>query len=544
MASQRDGGDRGTNWLLGLLIGVLVGGIGVVVVSDRFGTDPAPVRSSDAPPSDAPSSAAPSPAASSRAATLDSCATTTPVKAVVVPVARPMVEAAATKACVDLDLVEAAGRDGVKASGDADLWVTDSSLWSYARATDPGAPTSIASSPIVGLATPTTALMLGNDDTLSWPALLSPDRPVRIGFHDPSATATGLLAAWPFLQAQRLISPVRFEALALTANSLSQPALIGSHVLDSPPERMVVFAGEYLVHPSNQVHVLRGKQGEPYLDFPAYNTSRDAAVRPVVGELVKRLASADVATFRADANLRDPDGTPEFDAALYGRAPHRIGLPGPQNAIKLYGLGASGSTPGRLLVLMDVSDSMGVLQADHKPLIDQVRSTALVAMATLYDHTSIGVWLYGTGVGGTAGHQQLVPITLLGTGRASIINKVQTIKVHRGSKSTLYESVLAGYRALQKAYDPAAAQSLVVFTNRDRDTTSGMSLESLITRLEAESDPSKPIRVMGVGFGERADVRGLQRVSDAMGGKSARVDGPVAMLGLFINMIGQVSAQG
>ena len=34
--------------------------------------------------------------------------------------------------------------------------------------------------------------------TFSWPSLLSKDRPVRIGFHDPSATATGLLAAWPF----------------------------------------------------------------------------------------------------------------------------------------------------------------------------------------------------------------------------------------------------------------------------------------------------------------------------------------------------------
>ncbi len=113
-----------------------------------------------------------------------------------------------------------------------------------------------------------------------------------------------------------------------------------------------------------------------------------------------------------------------------------------------------------------------------------------------------------------------------------------------GAHGYPYKSVLAGYRALQEDFDPAAAQSLVVFTNKDRDTTSGMSLPSLITRLEAESDPSKPIRVMGVGFGARADVRGLRRVSDAMGGKSARVNGPVAMLGLFINMIGQVSAQG
>ncbi len=274
MASHPDAGNRGTNWLLGLLIGVLVGGIGVVVAADRFGTD-------SASPHDDPSLAA-SPTSSAAA---DPCPERTHVKAVVVPVVRPLVEEAAARACVDLDLVEAAGRDGVKAGLDADLWVTDSSLWSAARPTDPGAATSIASSPIVGLATQTTALLLGHGDSLSWPTLLSPDRAVRIGFHDPSTTATGLLAAWPLLQAQRLVSPVRFEALALTAKSLSDPAIIGDNVVNSPPQRMVVFTGEYVAEPSNQVRVLRGKQGEPYLDFPAYNTSRDSAVRPVVGDL-------------------------------------------------------------------------------------------------------------------------------------------------------------------------------------------------------------------------------------------------------------------
>jgi hypothetical protein len=71
-----------------------------------------------------------------------------------------------------------------------------------------------------------------------------------------------------------------------------------------------------------------------------------------------------------------------------------------------------------------------------------------------------------------------------------------------------------------------------------------MSVDSLISQLKAESDPAKHIRVMGVGFGEHADVEGLKQISAEMGGTSARIQGPVPMLGLFITMVGQVAAQG
>jgi hypothetical protein len=66
----------------------------------------------------------------------------------------------------------------------------------------------------------------------------------------------------------------------------------------------------------------------------------------------------------------------------------------------------------------------------------------------------------------------------------------------------------------------------------------------LLADLEREADPDQRIRVMGVGFGPRADVSGLRRVSEQMGGVSVRVEGPVQMLGVFITMVGQVAAQG
>ncbi|MFN8193650.1 MAG: vWA domain-containing protein [Nocardioidaceae bacterium] len=515
----------GSTGILGLVIGVLVGGIGVFVAADRL----------DGSTSDDPTEPV---AAASSAPTLEGCEDTTAVSAVAPPVVVPMLQAAAADLCIELDVTEASGRDGVAASETTDLWVTDSSLWAAARKTDPGIATSIASSPIVGIADAETATQLGG--RISWPALMSKERSVRIGFHDPTSTATGLLAAWPFLKAQRDLSDIPYEALALTANALSQPAIVGDSVLASPPAKMVLFAGEYFATPSDSVRVLRGREGESYMDFPAYNLATDADARLAIADLVTRLASAEVAAERADAHLRDPDGTAEFDTAVFGEATRRMQLPNYRSTIKLYGLGASGSTPGRILVLLDVSAAMAEPQANGSPLMDQVRTTALVAMASLYDHTAVGIWLYD----GTEGHRELTPITSLGTGRKAIIEQVETIRATANPQGSLYETILAGYQALQTDYDPTAAQSLVVFTNSSADGSSGMTLRSLITQLKTQSDPDEHIRVMGVGFGQDADVDGLKEISAEMGGTSARVQGAVPMLGLFITMVGQVAAQG
>lgn len=530
MARHRDeDGSAGTNGLIGLLIGVLVGAVALFGAVKGFGGNGP--------------HASPSPG-SSASSDLSHCDTTTTVEVVATPVVVPLLSKAAGEACAELSLTQSQGRAGVDASEGVDLWVTDSSLWSAARKTPAGAGRSIASSPLVGVVNPSMSGHFGRSGMISWPTLLSPDRSTDLGFYDPSATATGLLAAWPVLRAQRELSTAPYEALALTANALTQPAAVGDPVLAAPPAKMLLFAGEYLVHPSATASVLRGQEGEPYLDFPAYDVATDPDTRAVVETMIDALASPDMADERAATQLREPDGTANFDTTALGTATERMPLPNKGSTIKLYGLSTSGSIPGRILVLLDVSESMGAVQPDGSRLFDTVRTNALLAMSTLLDHTSIGVWLYGTGVDGGKDIKELIPITSLGEGRDQIIKSVQGVDVVPGAQSATFDAILAGYHALQDGYDPAAAQSLVVFTNGAKDPGSKLSVQALITQLKKDSQPDQHIRVMGVGFGADADAGSLKEISHEIGGSSARVHDPVQMLGLFISMVGQVAAQG
>jgi hypothetical protein len=526
LARHRDGLGKYLPWWVGLLLGVLLGGVGVFVVITTVRGETTATGQSVVPTPDP----------------LQDCPSTTTVRAVAPGLLVPMLDEAAAAACLEVDLTQADGREGVRAGEDTDLWLTDSSLWVAARHADPGPGVSIASSPIVASVDPALADELGG--TLDWATLLDPQRTVRIGLHDPSATATGLLGAWPILKAQRDVSDVPFTALALTAGALAQPAAVGTEVLSAPPSRMVVLSGEYVADPSSSVGVVRGSPAEPYMDFPAYNVATDPGARQAVSALIRVLASSEMADARAQASLREADGTANFDTSRLGQAPRRMKQPNEGSTIKLYGLGASGSVRGRLLVALDVSRSMGAIQPDGKPLLDSVLSTALIAMNALYDHTSVGVWLFGTDVGGTTGHEELVPIAPLGENRKQIAAAVEKVKVSPTSTSTLYPTILDGYRYLQQGFDPGAAQSLVIFTDGQGARGSGLSLDELVTQLKAAEVPDQHIRVMGVGFGADARVRGLNRLSSEMGGASARVQGPVAMLGVFITMVGQVAAQG
>ncbi|MEZ5096723.1 MAG: VWA domain-containing protein [Nocardioides sp.] len=520
MARHRRGGRQSLLFgVAGVLLGLLAG-VGIVTLGTRGGE----------------------PAAANRDPAMAGCATTSAVRVVGPEVVRELVADRAAALCLTVDFVAAGGRRGVRASQDADLWVSDSRVWRYARAQDPGAGTSVASSPVVGVMAPDAAGELAPTGTLRWSRLLEADRSARLAFVDPAGTATGLMSAWPLLQAQRAVATKRLQALALTARALATPAFVGEDAVSTPDPGMLVFTGEYLAAASDTATVLRGETSEAYLDFPAYNVATAHETRVLVDSLIRQLASPSASPARAAARLREPDGTARFDTTGLGVAPPRLPLPGRTSSIKLYGLSASGSTPGRILALVDRSGSMAATQPDGTRVFDVVRSTALIAMSTLYDHSSVGVWLCSHD-DGHRGHRELVPVTSLGTGRQDIVDAVGSIDVASDPRTDLNRAVLDGYRSLQQTYDPASAQSIIVFTDGSPDR-GRLDLATLIHRLKAAQDPDKPIRIIGVAFGADARIAALRAMSDTVGGKSTRVNDPVQLLSVVITVIGETAAAG
>ncbi len=475
---------------------------------------------------------------------IDACENPTEIRVVAPAMLVDLMQSSAESACVDLAIVKADGRAGVRASEEpgVDLWISDSSMWAHARRVPlAGAVTSIASSPVVAVASPEMAAGLSKDGVFSWQSIAGLPDGANLAFQDPTGTATGLLSAWPVLKTLRAYDPVHFHGLALSAKALAGTTELAESDVAAPPANTVGLVAEYAVATGDAVTVMRGKEGEPFFDFPAYNQAEDAEKRAGVQRIIDVLASPASAEARADAQLRDPAGEATFDTAGLGTPGPRIPLPGPRDAISIFGLSASGSAVGRNLVAIDVSGSMAAIQPDGKMLFDTVRETSLVALSTLLDHTSVGLWAFGSEIDGPKDYRELEAVAPLGKNRDQLIGALRAARPIPTSGTGLYDTVLAGYRTLQRDFDPAAVTTLIVMTDGKNDEATGLNLPQLKKQLRRIKDPAKPIDFAGIGFGG-ADIAALDQISQITGGRVARVKDPVQLLGILISLIGETAA--
>ena len=278
------------------------------------------------------------------------------------------------------------------------------------------------------------------------------------------------------------------------------------------------------------------------MDFPAYNLSSGTSAEQPVKQLIATLASSEFAADRADLRLRNPDGTAEFDTTGLGEAGTTMRKPNRATAVRLYGLSASGSARGRSLVALDVSGSMATRLPNGGTLFDTVRSTALLAMSALYDHTAIGLWTFGAELEGRRDYREVVPIRRLKVNRKVLLKRVENIGPVPGSGTGLYDTIAAGYREVLDTYEPGAVHSLVVMTDGKNDDEVGLSQKQMLAELKAAQDPAKPVLFVGVGFGQ-ADLPALQRVADVTGGRAVAVRDPLQMLGVLITIVGELALQ-
>ncbi|HEY0638808.1 MAG TPA: VWA domain-containing protein [Pseudonocardiaceae bacterium] len=458
------------------------------------------------------------------------------------PVLEPLVRAAAERRCVTLDLRSAGGREGVVASLDkADVWVTDSRLWVMARGRlDPASGVSVASSPIVMLAGPGVmqAARLSAPGA-SWGLVLKRAQVpgLRLGIQDPAGTAVGLLAGQGVFATAKAALPDDFTALSATAAGLQQPRLLDAVTLGPVDPAELVFAAEYAAHTASGATVLRGAEGEPALDFPAYALTTDPARAAAATALVEALRAPELATVRARSMLREPGGEASFPAAVAPLGP-RMPLADPATALRLFGLAQSGSVPGRNLVTVDVSGSMAAQQANGETLMDVVRRSGLVALTALSDRSSMGLWEFASRLDGERDHRELVPITPLGQGRAATMQAVRDLAVVPDGATGLYDTVFAAYQRLQRDYDPAAQQYLVVLTDGKNENDSGLDLDGLLSSIRDVQDPARPISLIAIGYG-KADTALLQRIADVMGGSVYSVSAAEQIVGVLIDAIGR-----
>jgi uncharacterized protein YegL len=70
---------------------------------------------------------------------------------------------------------------------------------------------------------------------------------------------------------------------------------------------------------------------------------------------------------------------------------------------------------------------------------------------------------------------------------------------------------------------------------RNEDDPVGIDLESLLTTLQTEVDPARPVPVITIGMGPEADLKALTQISEVTGAKAYLAEDPADIEQVFLD---------
>jgi len=284
--------------------------------------------------------------------------------------------------------------------------------------------------------------------------------------------------------------------------------------------------------------------GTALLRFPlAVRADAPAAVRSAAERLASWLGSQRGSTSLVAAGLRSGDGAPTAPGTGAGALTY---LPSPTSA-DVDGVLLTWrvlSIPSSVLAVFDVSASMAFDAPTGGRRIDVAVDSALTALELFPDHARIGLWEFSTDRGpGGRDWVVLEPTRRLDTvvdgetQRQRVRDRADGMRSSTDGGTGLFDTALAAYRYALEQYDENYSNSVILLTDGSNDDPGSISEKALLRRLRELEDPQRPVRIIGIGVSEDADLPTIRRIAAATGGAAYRADTSEDLLRVFAQEI-------
>ncbi|MFY1687555.1 VWA domain-containing protein [Plantactinospora sp. WMMB782] len=485
-----------------------------------------------------------------------------------------------------------AGQHGVSLSGVGqpsgsavlpNVWLPDSSTWllrlrQQAPAFAPQNNASVARSPVVVAMPEPLATTVGwPEKKLGWKDLLgriTTGTQLKTGLVEPSRDAAGLAglvslataAQTSGAQAQQKttaalralatgVSAVREELIARfpratdptsLARGLGAAALSEVDVIEFNAKKPPVPLAALYLEPAPL------SLDYPYAVMPGIEPARAAAAE-------KLFAALDSGAFRgrlAGQGLRAPDGTWADGFAPPRGAPSPAGTqPPPTTAAPNPGGTAGGgdgatiervlsswavaTQSGRMLAIIDISGSMSrkVPTANNATRMQVTLEAARRGLALFDDSWALGLWVFSTELSGSRDYRSLVPIGPMSAQREELEAKLATITPKKLGDTGLFDTILAGYKAVQDDWQPGRVNSVVMLTDGKNEDANGISQAALLAELKRISDPDRPVQVIIIGISAEVSKAELDSIPKVTGGAAFVTEDPAKIGDIFLQAI-------
>ncbi len=463
------------------------------------------------------------------------------------------------------------------------LWIPDTSVWAdqvqaltEAAAAAPAQPVSgddaplrprldvsgsLATSPLVIVAPKEAAAAIGGDaQQFSWTQVLGGS--VKSTVSAPTSTSEGLVAALTLnkifgggeTRDQLVATMLQYVRSAVPDVNSAYDAMAGD-----PATAPVFPASEKSVIDHNKDEAkfaaLYATEGAFAFNYPVVRVR--AAETP---------NSLDVAAQHFEDYLRRPESVEAFladglrnaageskglapEMGVKGEVPASLGEPQYAEAAALLKTLSALSLDARLLAVMDVSGSMLELTPEGESRIELASAAAKQAIGLFQPTSEVGLWAFSTRQDPPNDWVELVATAPLGSQIDGVTQAErlaqaadELLEIATGD-TALYDTALAAYRTAKAGYDAGKINSVVLLTDGVNDDPQGISLDTLLTNLRAEVDPTRPVVLITIGIGSDVDMATLQQISAITGAGAYQAVNPADIGAVFLDAMAARTAR-
>lgn len=193
----------------------------------------------------------------------------------------------------------------------------------------------------------------------------------------------------------------------------------------------------------------------------------------------------------------------------------------------------------RVLLVMDVSGSMGDPATDDSTKLDLAKQAAIDALGQFKDEDEVGLRVFSSEIGPSEhpDYVDLVPIGPIGTNRETIRSKIRNLVPTNATP--LYTVARDSHKQLREGYDPARINAVLLLTDGRNEDDRNNDLEGTLSVLRqgSEGQGTSPVRMFAIAYGEGADLNVLERMADATNAKAYDASDPATIDNVFTNVV-------
>ena len=187
--------------------------------------------------------------------------------------------------------------------------------------------------------------------------------------------------------------------------------------------------------------------------------------------------------------------------------------------------------PARVLLVLDVSGSMGSSASGGKTRLELAQDAAVNGLAQLSDTDEVGLWTFPSG---EQVYWQQMPLEPLGPRRQLMITRIQQLIPSGGTP--LYAVTRKASEAVRAGAGDDKINAIVVMTDGNNEFPDDNDLVGLVRQLSDQA-PEGGVRVFTIAYGEDADLESLERISEASRAAAYDATDPLTIDTVFTNVL-------